>query len=175
MKSNIAKELQGDQWLQVDIVKKLVDFELENTIRILVPDFPEVLNYYDAGEIVIAGYYTQEIYNAVEENKKEFLIASKLKFIRDHLINLQKELETLTHDVYVREGDDDTELLDEYLESFEKKDYKRYFQFKDTFCIRNHTTEIECFETLFPCRSCMIRNKKTFPLITTTSEVIRIH
>jgi len=164
-----------------DVVKKLIDFELDKNVRIVVPEFPHDKGFYEAKDYFIEGFPTKATLLHIKAHKEKFIHASKLRWIRDHQIFEQTGLEIMSEEILIYEDTEEYNEMDFDLrmQSWEKKEYKRYFEFKDHYCIRNHTETKRCFETLFPCRSCLINSEgsdnKTFPLIShTTTRLLRI-
>ena len=160
-----------------DIVIKLIDIELKNNVRIIVPEFPYAKNFYESKDILVEGYKTQKFLDSISKSLVQLRTASKLRFIRNHLIENQVDLDEIANEIYVEGNDDpeDNSIFQNNIDVWEKGEWKRYFEFGDTFCIRNHTESKKCFETLFPCRACMISTKPAFPIVTTTSRLIRVN
>ena len=178
----MAQKLPGSKYKTnadkgIDIVKNLISIEVDNTIKILVPNFPFETNFYDTKDWHVEGYLTQAIKDIKEPQKKELIRASKLRWIRNFLIFQQNELEESAEDTLVKSNYDylDLDEFNDRLQSLEHKDWKRYFEFKDTFCIHNHTENKKCNNSLFPCRACLIKDKMTFPLFKPSSRVLRIN
>ena len=159
-----------------DIVKNLIDIEVKNSIKILVPKFPFESNFHQANDWHVDGYITPRIKKILDSNKLELIRASKLRWIRDYLIFHQDEIDDNAEDILVNENYEYLEPsdFDERIKSFEHKNFTRYFEYKDTFCIRNHTENKKCNNSFYPCRACMISEKITFPIIKPFARLVRI-
>jgi len=80
----VAQKLPGSKYKTnadkgIDIVKNLISIEVDNTIKILVPNFPFETNFYDTKDWHVEGYLTQAIKDIIEPQKKELIRASKLR------------------------------------------------------------------------------------------------
>jgi len=167
-----TKNFNIDNYVEPDLVKDLIEMEVDNSIK-----FYAEKDHRGMYKLHIEGYYTNDFLESIKDHKPALLRATRLRRFRKHIIEGQDWLDDLGEIVLV-EGDYTDETIESYFETladWESMEYKRYFIHNDKYCIRNHTQDKKCNQTLFPCRHCAIAEKNSYPRISTRSNLIRTY